>query len=173
MLTCRSSLEGDQEGVLANCGIDLEFIAHHAPVAGQLAVGDNVAALGIHVAHTESRWLSNRLGDAGIGGYHQPAPLHIVPCLGETDGREIDAMDGRIGELAQVGLVEQSPQGSLVTGFGGHHRGVELTPGVRLMETETPGELPGFPVPSGFVMRLCMGFQLCVYGMVPVFSGEG
>ncbi len=41
------------------------------------------------------------------------------------------------------------------------------------METETPGELPGFPVPSGFVMRLCMGFQLCVYGIVPVFPCKG
>ncbi len=82
-------------------------------------------------------------------------------------------MDGRIGELAQVWLVEQPPQGSFAASFGGHHTGVELSPWMQLVETETPGEFPGFLVPGGLVMRLCMGFQLCVHGIVPVFPGQG
>jgi hypothetical protein len=31
-------MDGDEERVLADCGVDLEFSVHHAPVSGQLAV---------------------------------------------------------------------------------------------------------------------------------------
>lgn len=59
-------MRGDQEGVLTDCGINLKFISHHAPVAGQLAVYHYLATLDIHAAHTERRRLVDCPGNAGI-----------------------------------------------------------------------------------------------------------
>src|SRR5690348_13225325 len=58
------------------------------------------------VLHREGRRGAGHPGVRGIGRHRQDVFVRIVDGLRDPQSREIDAGDGRLGELAQVRLVK-------------------------------------------------------------------
>src|SRR5439155_4006963 len=76
----------------------------------------------------------------GIGRDRQMLGLAVVPRLRDAEARIVNADDGRLVELGEVGLGEDTRPRSGGTDLTEHLQRAQLTAGVRLVAAEPPAE---------------------------------